>query len=47
MRQLVDRYKEQQSNPAKRPEDAVPVEILYFAYPLTLLADIAAKVALA
>jgi predicted transcriptional regulator len=38
--QLLDRYEERQRNPAERPEGALPVEILYFAYPLTHLADI-------
>jgi hypothetical protein len=43
--QLLDRYEERQGNPAKRPEGALPVEILYFAYPLTHLADIAVNAA--
>ncbi|HEX6522832.1 MAG TPA: helix-turn-helix domain-containing protein [Streptosporangiaceae bacterium] len=43
VRQLLHRYDERQSDPAKRPEGSLPVEILYFAYPLADLADLAAK----
>jgi predicted transcriptional regulator len=42
VRQVLDRYEERQGNPSERPEGALPVEFLYFAYPLAHLADIAA-----
>ena len=42
VRQVLDRYEERQGDPAKRPEGALPVELLYFAYPLAHLADLAA-----
>lgn len=42
VRQLLRRYKERVDDPAQRPADSLPVEILYFAYPLTHLADMAA-----
>jgi hypothetical protein len=40
--QLLRRYEERQDDSAKRPEGSLPVEILYFAYPLAYLADVAA-----
>jgi len=43
VRELMDGYQERQDNPDKRPEGAVPVEILYFAYPLTHLTHLAAS----
>jgi predicted transcriptional regulator len=40
--ELLDRFRERQGDPALRPEGALPVETLFFAYPLTALAELAA-----
>jgi predicted transcriptional regulator len=38
---LTRQYKDRQDDPAKRPPGALPVETLFFAYPLADLAEIA------
>ncbi len=39
---LIHQYKIRQDNPGERPAGALPVETLFFAYPLTGLAEMAA-----
>jgi hypothetical protein len=39
---MADRFKDRKENTASRPEGALPVELLFFGYPLTDLAGLAA-----
>ena len=41
--QLMNRYKERHGDVSKRPPGALPVEMLFFAYPLTRMARLAAS----
>jgi hypothetical protein len=42
MIKLLTRYQDRLDHPERRPADAIPVEVLTFAYPLMNLAGLAA-----